>query len=211
MRKFVQTKYTRSFPNWTTDDLCEWLRYNKLDRDNMLAVQFRSTQLSGNQLAVPDVAWEKMNEYRYSDEKHKQEVLMKLAECISEVSKASLKKSVSCDLLKQSSNRHMRVSPALSYSNDSLVSTSDYVSASSASSTALTSLEMECFHSPDDALMSTPCVCQRKMSKSSPNLKTLVSKLKPSFKNEDKSNAQLCPITLYLDIESPGKRLQNTV
>ena len=208
MRKFVQTKCTRPFPNWTTDDLCEWLRSNDLDHENMLAIQFRSTQLSGSQLIVPDLAWEKMNSYKYKSEKHKQEVLIKLAECISEANEANMKKSASCDHLRQCSNRHLRASPALSYSNESLLSSSDYVSGSSASSTALASLEMECFNG-EMSLTPTSCVPQQqhKLSKSSPNLKSLVNKLKPNFKTDDKASSNLRSITLYLDVDSPGKKI----
>jgi len=197
MRKFVQTKCSRLFPHWTTDDMCEWLRSNNLDRNDILAIQFRSTQLSGSQLVVPDLAWEKMNSYKYKNEKHKQEVLIKLAECISEANEAKMKKSASCDHLRQCSNHHLRLSPAFSYSNESLLSSSDYVSGSSTSSAPLTSLEMECFNG-EMSLTPTSCFSQQqKLSKSNPNLKTLVSKLKPNFKSDDKTNSHLQPIKLF--------------
>ena len=206
MRKFVQTKYSRPFCNWTTDDLCEWLRSNGLDREDILAIQFRATQLNGSQLADADQAWEKMNTYNYKDEKHKQEVLWKLAECICESKERSIKKSQSSEQLgvSLSPGRPHKAPPHRSFSIDSNLASSGYASASSVSLSALHLSEHDHYNC-DVSRTSSSSGSFKKLSKKG-SLKNLVMKSKSSFKERDaKQKSQLNSLLIYMDRDTPGK------
>ena len=207
MRKFVQTKNSRPFCNWSTDDLCEWLRVNALDRDDMLAIQFRSRQLNGGQLTVPETAWEIMGRYTFKDEQHKKEVLLKLAECIrdSREEKKPVRGSP-----KHHGQRFLSVPSPLSYSHESAVSSSDYISNSSRSSPVMSVSSDQDLANIDSASKSSSTSSQRnsKVMKMITNLKESVTRLRPSVSDEDiLSSNYLQPITIYTELEAPGIKI----
>lgn len=203
MRKFVQTKNSRPFCNWSTDDLCEWLRVNALDRDDMLAIQFRSSQLNGSQLVIPEAAWEQMGRYTFKDEEHKNEVLSKLAECIRDSREE--RKSSRTTSPKHQNQRFLQVPSPLSFSRDSVISSSDYASSKSSANPSASS-DQDFFNIETTSKASSSSSPRNsKVMKVISNIKGSMAKLRPSASEEDiLADNQLQPIVIYTEVDTPG-------
>jgi len=209
MYKFIRQNSWKPVGDWSTEDACDWLKFNQLDDDSHLSAQFRALRINGTQLVDPENAWNCMNGLRFKNDRQKQDVLLKLAEYLRE-SRMAMSGTLKPDnaLKRPMSAQQIRPPSSLSRS-ESFVSSSDYASGSSSSSTTvLSASSSEQARGACDEVRSVSATnASSKVKKTLTTLKQRISKARPSTVLQDEQSPMntMHSIVVHSDLKQQGR------
>lgn len=199
----MHVKNLKPICDWTTEDACDWLKSNMLDDDDKLCAQFRVARVCGRHLADPETAWNSMNKLNFQSNRQKQDVLLKLAECLREAK--TVPKPTKTDSHPKSKQR-IRPPSSIGHA-DSMVTSSDYVSGSSTSSSTATMPASSTSSSDQDqshgesSVTSSNATSSNKVKKTLTQIRHAISKPKSPAPVE---TSLLHSIVVHSDLKAQG-------